>query len=78
MHILGGVLPKDSKYVVSRTRRKDGNCGQVTNVYLRGGGSGEAGPQGEKGERGPPGVPGIGRPGERGPPGIAQSSCNNE
>ena len=66
----GSTLPSNSSSVTADTHREDASCGQVTNVFVQGGGSGVAGPQGEKGERGPPGVPGQGLQGKVGPPGT--------
>ena len=73
MYDIGSALPSNasnSTLVTSSTKIEDASCGQVTNVYVQGGGSGVAGPQGEKGERGPPGVPGQRLQGKAGPPGT--------
>lgn len=62
-----------SSTLISNTHSKDTSCGQVTNVYVQGGG------KGERGERGPPGNDGQdgqdGAQGERGPPGMDIKGC---
>ncbi len=59
--------PSTASTLVSSIPIEKPGCGQVTNVYVQGGGTGVARPQGERGPRGPPGIDGD--TGEHGPQG---------